>query len=33
VVHAARGLVHTTTGDTLNDFFVFNGDFNHGVQF
>jgi hypothetical protein len=25
--------VHATTGDTLNDFFVFNGDFNHGVQF
>ena len=24
--------MNTTTGDTLDDFFVFNGDFNHGVQ-
>jgi hypothetical protein len=33
VVNAAAGLVNATTGDTLNDFFVFDSDFNHGVQF
>jgi hypothetical protein len=25
--------VHATTGDALNDFFVVDSDFNHGVQF
>ncbi len=32
VVHAARGLVNATACDTLDDFFVFHRDFNHGIQ-
>ena len=32
VVHAAAGLVNTAASDTLDDFFVFDGDFNHCIQ-
>ena len=33
VVNTAAGLVNTSTGDTLNDFFVIDGDFDHVIQF
>ncbi|MCY1178554.1 hypothetical protein D9M73_189080 [compost metagenome] len=32
VVNAARTFVNAATGNTLNDFFVGDGDFNHSIQ-
>ncbi|MNZ40105.1 hypothetical protein D3C78_576100 [compost metagenome] len=32
MVDAARTFVNAATGNTLNDFFVGDGDFNHGIQ-